>query len=471
VQSGFNGVHVPGSNTQTTPQQRNLRGSDQFHIWFGAAIAISEIWGGGLPSLTAVGLAAGLLAILFGRLIGNGLMAGMAAMGATTGLPTMLLIRPAFGIRGSYLPALFNVLQLLGWTGWMLFVGFLYLDSLAGILGLPVSADVPAMKFVWITLLGALCILWAAGGQRFWQLAQRGSAVLLFLLSISMTWIVISSYGIPRFSMLGVTPLSLLAASDIVIAMSISWLPLVADYSRFSVRVRSSAMGTFWGYFIGGSWMYAVGLLVATSQGITSFGEITPDQLVIQTMGAAGLTWAIIAIVLVLLSTVTTTFLDIYSCVVSTQSLLPQIPDRLGNLLTGLAGILIACFLNVFAFEGFLLAIGAIFLPIFSIVLCRHYFGGLERIDTAEVTRRSGTYWYLAGFNMAALLAWLFGFLVYDWARGFASVTYFLGLAGVVLKAEPLACGASLPCLLASVAAYLILSRMLPGTSAARTAS
>ena len=460
---------MQGSNEQPVEQRRSLRGSDQFYIWFGAAIAISEIWGGGLPSLTGLGLAAGLLAILFGRSIGNGLMAGMAAMGARSGLPTMLLTRPVFGIRGSYLPAVFNILQLLGWTGWMLFVGFLYIDSLAGMLGMPVSESTPAMKYVWITLLGALCILWAAGGQRFWQVAQRGSAILLFLLSIGMSWIVISSTGIPQFSMQGVSALNLLAAADIVIAMSISWLPLVADYSRFSTNTRSSAQGTFWGYFIGGSWMYAVGLLVVCSQGLQGQPGVYPDQMVISTLGEAGTGWAILAILLVLLSTVTTTFLDIYSSVVSTQSLLPQLPDKLGNVLTGIAGILIACFLNVFAFEGFLLAIGAIFLPIFSIVLCRYYLTRHLEIDREDISRRNGAYWYHSGFNVAALLAWLAGFLIYDWARGFSSISYFLNMLGVSLTTEPFACGASLPCMLASVAAYLILSRLIPASLHPRT--
>ena len=450
--------------------RRQLHGSDLFFIWFGAAIAISEIWGGGLPSLTEVGLAAGLLAILLGRTIGNGLMAAMAAIGARTGLSTMTLTRPAFGIRGSFLPAACNVLQLLGWTGWMLFVGFLYLDSLAGILGFPVSESSPVMKYLWIILLGGLCILWAAGGQKFWQRAQRGSAILLFLLSIGMSWIVFSSNSLPQFSLQGVTPLGLLAASDIVIAMSISWLPLVADYSRFSNNSRSAAAGTFWGYFIGGTWMYAVGLLVATAQGINSFGDVTPDQMVIRTMGEAGLGWAILAIMLVLLSTVTTTFLDIYSCVVSSQSLWPGIRERSGNIVTGVLGILIACFLNVFSFEGFLLAIGAIFLPIFGVVLAEYYLRGGGRIDVAAIDRRHGPYWYSAGFNVAALLAWLTGFLVYDWARGFASINYFLGLAGTSLNMPAFACGASLPCLLASVAAYLLLARLFPKQGATATA-
>ncbi len=443
---------------------RRLRPADLFFIWFGAAIAISEIWGGGLPSLAGVGLAAGLVAILLGRVIGNGLMGAMAAIGADSGLPTMILTRPAFGIRGSYLPAAFNVLQLLGWTGWMLFVGYLYMDKLAEYTGLPVSSELPLMKAVWIILLGGLCMLWAAGGQRFWQLVQRSSAILLFLLSLAMTWIVLRSNALPALDF-SAGPLQMLAAADVVVAMSISWLPLVADYSRFSNSPRQSARATFWGYFVGGSWMYAVGLLVATSQGITAFGDVTPDQMVIQTMGQAGTAWALAAIVLVLISTVTTTFLDIYSCVVSSQSLLPGIREREGNIIVGILGILIALFLDTAIFEPFLLAIGAIFLPIFVIVLLWHYLPTGRGFQVEQIDRRGGSYWYSGGFSLAALLAWLTGFLVYDWARGFSSIAYFASLAGVTIESPPFACGSSLPCILASAAAYLLLTRIIPAQS------
>ncbi|MCB1185581.1 cytosine permease [bacterium] len=444
--------------------ERSLKASDLFFIWFGAAIAISEIWGGGLPSLAGVGLAAGLVAILIGRVIGNGLMGAMAAIGARSGLPTMVLTRPAFGIRGSILPAAFNVIQLLGWTGWMLFVGFLYMDKLAEFTGLPTSADLPAMKYVWIILLGALCMLWAAGGQKFWRTVQSISAVLLFVLTLAMTWIVLRSNAAPTLDFSGAGPLQMLAAADVVVAMSISWLPLVADYSRFSNSPRASAAGTFWGYFVGGTWMYAVGLLVASSHGITSFDSITPDGLVIETMGSAGLGWALAAIVLVLISTVTTTFLDIYSCVVSSQSLVPSIRDRTGNIVTGVLGILIALFLDTAIFEPFLLAIGAIFLPIFVIVLLWHYLPRTAQFDPAEIDNRRGPYWYMSGFNLPALLAWIVGFVVYDWARGFGSISYFAELLGITIEGNELAIGSSLPCILATAAAYILLVKLMPAS-------
>ena len=438
-------------------RERNLSTWDLTLIWFGAAIAITEVWAGGLPQLTGLGLGLGLVAIVIGRIIGNGLMGLMAKAGTATGLPTMVLTRPAFGVRGSYLPAAFNILQLLGWTGWMLFVGFLYMDQLAGYLQWPQAADTPGMKYVWVITLGVLCTLWAYGGSRFWKVAQRVSAVLLFALTVALTVFVLRIEGIGNllagngggFNLGG-----LFGGADLVIAMSVSWLPLVADYSRYGRKSGSGSKGTFWGYFIGGTWMYAVGLLVALATGTDD-----PSAMVIEVMGTQGLGWAVAAVVLVLISTVTTTFLDIFSTVVSTQNLWPKFPQKFGNLLIGAAGIVIALFLDVFAYEGFLVAIGAIFLPAFTVVLYDFYYVAQQRVMTSQVDTPGGAYWYRGGFNWRALVAWLTGFLVYDWAQGWASLGFFANLLKVELGGGGFAWGASLPCIIATALAYWILVR------------
>jgi putative hydroxymethylpyrimidine transporter CytX len=437
----------------TAPKERTLTTFDLAQLWFGAAISIAEIWAGGLKPLTALGLGLGLLAIVCGRIVGNGLMAAMARIGADTGLPTLVLTRPTFGVRGSYIPAFLNVLQLIGWTGWMLFVGYLYLDIVATMLGLPGGGAAPAMRYAWIILLGALCTYWAYRGHRFWQSVQRVSSVLLLALTLAMTAVVLLKYDVRAlWSQSSGTPLGALSAADLVIAMSVSWLPLVADYSRYATKGRAGANGTFWGYFIGGVWMYAVGLLVAMAAATDK-----PDEMVLSVMGGQGWAWAIAAVVLVLLSTVTTAFLDIYSTVVSAQNLFLRLPARIGNVIVGVLGTLIALTLDVFGFQPFLNAIGAVFLPAFTIVLADHYIVRKRRLQTTRLAERGGPYWYAAGFNWRAILAWAVGFTVYDWAQGFGSVGYFAKLGGWHIATTPWASGASLPCIAAAGACYLLL--------------
>jgi purine-cytosine permease-like protein len=188
--------------------------------------------------------------------------------------------------------------------------------------------------------------------------------------------------------------------------------------------------------------------------------------MVVEVMGKAGMDWAVFAIVLVLLSTITTTFLDIFSAVVSTQNLWPGLPDKVGNLAAGVLGTLIALFLDVFAYEPFLLAIGAIFLPAFTIVLADYYWIKSRRLQLSQVDVRGGAYWYTGGFNLRAVVAWLAGFLAYDWASGWSSIGFFYGklaqLRGMeaALAAEPFSWGQSIPCIIVSALSYWLLTRV-----------
>jgi putative hydroxymethylpyrimidine transporter CytX len=433
--------------TPIPDSRRTLSGFDLAAIWFGAAIVISECWAGGLPPLAGLGFAAGLLAILIGRLIGNGLMSAMAGIGGETGLPTMVLTRPAFGVRGSALPAFFNVAQLIGWTAWMYFVAFKYLDVLAVEIGLPTAAEAPVMTGVWIGALALLCTVASFAGADAWHRVLKILAGAMVVLTVWMTVLIFRKYSVGE--VLAKAPTggtSLLAGTDLVVAMSVSWLPLVADYSRFAKSRRGATAGTFLGYFLGGTWMYAVGLLVAVAVVTDS-----PDQIVVKTMSEAGLIPVLLGILLVLVSTVTTTFLDVYSAAVSARTLLPRLPEKFTVIAVGIGSAALAVFLDVFSFEPFLLAIGAIFLPIFTIVLTHHYLLSGRKVLVAEIDRRGGAYWFTGGVSLTAVLAFVGGFSVFDLASGFKSLSF----AGLVAPRDGWATGASLPCIAATAILYL----------------
>jgi NCS1 family nucleobase:cation symporter-1 len=183
--------------------------------------------------------------------------------------------------------------------------------------------------------------------------------------------------------------------------------------------------------------------------------------MVIETLGEAGAAWAVMGIALVLLSTVTSTFLDIYSTVVSAQNLVPRLPLRPAVAVTGLGGALVATQLDVFSYEPFLLAIGAVFLPIFTVVLTDHLAAG--GVEVAQVDARGGSYWYRGGVHVAALVAWLAGFLTYDALGGFRSLGAFVpGLSSAlapVARAVDCGLGSSLPCIVVTGLVYRFLAR------------
>lgn len=94
-------------------QKRNLSGMDFFLLWMGAAIAISEVWAGGM--LAPLGFIGGLGAIILGHIIGNTPLALGGVLGSDLGVPAMVSVRVAFGKWGSYLASILNIIQLVGW--------------------------------------------------------------------------------------------------------------------------------------------------------------------------------------------------------------------------------------------------------------------------------------------------------------------------------------------------------------------
>ncbi len=332
--------------------ERNLRERDFFLLWAGAAISLSEIWAGGL--LVSFGLVAGLFIILLGHLIGNTPMALGGLIGSRHGVPAIVGTRGALGNRGSALPAILNIVQLVGWTAVMLWIGG---QTAAGLAGGAENAR------GWIVALGVLTTLWALAGNRFWRVLQKIGVVLLLLLSVAMTVLALRTYGWRELLAAPAAPsMPFMLGLDLVIAMPISWMPLVSDYTRYAAVPGRGIRGTWWGYLLVSSWMFAVGLVASMAT-----GSGAPETMVLQLMGEHRL--LLPAVLIVLLSTLTTTFLDIYSNAVSAQSLFPKVGTRSLVLLGGIAGTLIALFFDATKYEGFLLLIGSAFCPLFGVVL------------------------------------------------------------------------------------------------------
>jgi NCS1 family nucleobase:cation symporter-1 len=383
----------------TTAKERNLTGIDFFILWAGAAVSLAEIWAGSL--IIPLGLGLGLWSILLGHLIGNTPLALGGLIGSRWGIPTMVSVRPSFGIRGSYWAAFLNIIQLIGWTAVMLIVCGQAADAISRFYGF-------SNLTLWILLSGGVTTLWALMGHRIWKWLQRISVVALLVLCAAMTYLVFDQYGwrtlsqVPRKN-----DLPFMVGMDLVIAMPISWLPLVSDYSRFATNSTSSFWGTWIGYFIVSSWMYLLGLAASLA---TQSGD--PSGVVMNLMVKYG--WAIPALIIVLMSTFTTTFLDIYSTAISGLNILPKLGEKMGVLIGGILGTLTALiFPSILDYEHFLLFIGAMFCPLFGVVLVDYFLSRRSTLIVEDLYREEGRYWYCRGVNLLAILAWTVGFAVY----------------------------------------------------------
>jgi putative hydroxymethylpyrimidine transporter CytX len=421
-----------------TKEERNLGGWDFFLLWAGAAISLAEIWAGSL--IVPLGLGLGLWAILLGHLVGNTPFALGGLIGSRWGIPTMVSVRPSFGIRGSYFAAALNVIQLIGWTAVMLIVCGLAADAISKFYGF-------SNLHLWIILSGVITTLWALVGYRIWKWLQRVSVMALLILCLAMTYVVFQQYG---WGMLSQIPrkrdFPFMVGMDLIIAMPISWLPLVSDYSRFAKDSKSSFWGTWISYFIVSSWMYLLGLMASLA---TQSSD--PSGVVMNLMLKFG--WAIPALIIVLFSTFTTTFLDIYSTAISGLNIFPKLGERTGILIGGILGIILAIlFPTLLDYEHFLLFIGAMFCPLFGIVLVDYFFLRRGNINIKDLYQREGKYWFWKGTNPLAILAWAIGFAIY---LGFSPMLMEKVL--LIKVAFPWPLGSSLPSMISAGLVYWVL--------------
>jgi putative hydroxymethylpyrimidine transporter CytX len=344
-------------------------------LWLGAAISISEIFTGGM--LAPLGLARGLIAILAGHLIGAGFLAYAGYISFVRRANAMASVAESFGTGGGRIIACCNVVQLLGWTIVMVVQA-----------GSALTGMIPAVPFSLSALILALLVLiWALMfGSPVGQGIHNGIVVLLALLCVVLF---AEASGLRGQAGTGAGTLengmSLMLALELSIAMPVSWLPLVGDYSCRADDSVAAALMPFAGYFAGSVLMYTLGLFIALQGGGDIFTFI------------AGSCFRLASCVVVLLSTLTTAFLDLYSAVVSLGELTGGGKGGTGSAgtkprwnrgrlpLVG-AGLFILILSALFPVEqygdfltAFLTLIGMVFVPVYALFFIDFLFRRREK--------------------------------------------------------------------------------------------
>jgi putative hydroxymethylpyrimidine transporter CytX len=254
-------------------------------------------------------------------------------------------VRISFGRHGSLVFSISNIAQLTGWTAIMVFSGSVAAQYL-----------MPQLeRGLWCVVIGALIVVWSALGLRKMAKFQAIASGLLFVLTLLMCRVVFGDPGAQVPSPPS-DPLSFGAAVELAAAMPLSWLPVVGDYTRRARKPLAGATSTTLAYTLGSCWMFVIGLgaaLFAASADITAI------------LAATGLGAGISTVVL---STVTTAFLDAESAGVSAQSIFPRANARLLGIGVAITGVVLAMFVPVAHFEGFLYLIGSVFAPMAAIL-------------------------------------------------------------------------------------------------------
>ena len=398
---------VPGDRrsevgrTLAEPVPQALSLVDQFGLWgnlgvsllgFTGAIFVLQPGGAGTPELS---LAAALTAILVGTLLGTLVLALSGVPGTQTGAPAMVLLRGLFGARVSYLPTVLNIVQLFGWSIFELVTIATAAHTVA-----------PALpKWGYVLIAGAvtgLLTIRPLGAIRVLRKYAAG-AVLVVMVYL---FVQLLRHPLPPFT--HGTWSGYWAATDTVVAVAISFVPLAADYTRHSRSTRDTVAGSLVGYSVTQVLCYVIGLLALVTVAHGNASDIFGAFIALP-LGSLG--FAILAA-----RELDQSFADVYSTAVSVQNLRPLWDRRVLAGLIAAATTAGALWLNIADYENFLTLLGSVFVPM-SAVLIADYFA-------VPRSAARGRHWDLSA---SARSRWL---MLLPWAAGF--VTYQLINPGYV---------------------------------------
>jgi nucleobase:cation symporter-1, NCS1 family len=368
-----NSPSVSGANQALLPVSNNERvfsGPQHASLWFslGVGLLVMQI---GAYLVPAVGTRDAAVAIVLGSLIGAGLLAWTAKLGCDTGLTSAGLMHATYGSAFAKLPVALNIVQLIGWTTFELVI---MRDGTAAISKQSFGLDLSGFGGIVITtaIWGAvLCALISA--SMLTTVRKFISRFALPLVIASLLWLtwqfgsLIAAKGFDAFwSNPGKGGMGLFSAMDLVIAMPVSWLPLIADYSRHGKSGKSAMSGTWLGYALANIWCYALGVMIVTAA--------TPGtDLVTALLLAQG---GLIALGFILFDEIDNAYGDVYSGAVSSHSLFASWSIRQWGLLIAVGCTVLALVLPMHSLEPFLLMLSSVFVPLYGVILGRLSLGG-----------------------------------------------------------------------------------------------
>ena len=341
-------------------------------IWFGAGVSLAEILTG--TYFAPLGFRQGLLAILLGHVIGCGMLYLAGLIGGRTEKGAMETSAMSFGRKGCVFFASLNVLQLVGWTAIMIYDGALAANGV-----LTVGA------WLWSLIIGALIVVWILIGLQNLGKLNMIAMTALFILTVVLSIVIFRG---EHQAFASDESMSFGAAVELSVAMPLSWLPLISDYTRSAQKPRAATAVSAVVYGFVSCWMYAIGMGAAIFA-----GEYDIAQIILKSgLGMAGL-------LIIVLSTVTTTFMDAFSAGVSSESIFLKLNGKWVAVGAAAIATIGAILFPMDDITDFLYLIGSVFAPMIAIQIADFF---LLRLDRSAET-----------VNVRNLVIWAIGFALY----------------------------------------------------------
>ena len=356
-------------------------------IWFGVAISVSEIQAG-IQIASASSIGSVWVPLILGHIIGGILLFSVGLIGARLRVNAMESIKSTFGNYGSKFFAILNVLQLIAW------VAVLNAQGAMALMGLNLEIAFPIICMI----LAVLVALWVYIGLKR---SSKVTTIIMMVLTILLIVLSVKLFTVKSYQPLPAANASALTfwnIFEISIAMPVSWLPVISDYTKDVKKpVKATAVSAI-AYTIASLWMYFIGIE------IVGIGTLDISQAIL----IAGL--GIHGVLILVLSTVTTNFLATNSAGESSKAIFNRLDPKIAGVIVSFLSALLAISGIMDHYISFLYLITSVFAPMAAVLIVSFYCGN-------EHNERKDFCWNI--------FAWFVGFIIYQVSVGLDSV--FLG--------------------------------------------
>src|ERR687893_1117397 len=379
VRTGAPAGDAPLTLTEAPAPVLGLR--DAFGLWANLGVSLLLPVAAVFVVLPGRPLSTTLGAIVVGAVVGATLLGLGAAAGARERVPTMVLLRGLLGRHATALPTAINLVQCVGWATFEIVI---IAEAASRVLGAP--------RWPFVLAAGVLATAMALRPLGVARVRPR-YAVGAALAAVVYLFVEVLAEPLPPLADGAAT--SFWTAADIVIALPVSWFPLVADYTRHVRSGRAAFAGASLGYGLATVAMFTLGVLALAAYGSSGLDVI--DALLAVPLGGV----AVLVLVAVELDEA---FANVYSTAVSAQNIVGRADRRLLAVGVGTVATLLALTFDISAYEPFLFLIGAVFVPLVGVFAVAYWSTPRGAWDTSDT----------APARLLLLLPWLAGFLAYQ---------------------------------------------------------
>ncbi|UQS82920.1 cytosine permease [Bombilactobacillus folatiphilus] len=407
---------------------------DLFATWIGANANNGTWYVGGV--IAACGFVTSSTLLVIVGLLSYVFLALVSISGYETGLNTMSLMRGSFGVKGSIVPSLINIVQFVGWAAVNTYIAAVSVSLvLREVFGW--SAKNQTMDriglFAGIIIMSILHLISISLGEKSVKWIERIGIVLVTIFVLWESVIVLKM--VPLHQIMTWQPpkhLHLPAgmAVDTLAAFNLAWVTAAADFSRFAKKKSGATIWSFIGANLGLIWFALMGIIatIATAITLQKFDPNNSDPSTI----AAKLGLGALALIVIMLTSTTANAVNLMAAGSAATNIFKKLKLKPALWIVTLIATLVtfipayvATFLETF--ELFLDGVGMFLGPEIAIFLIDYFVLKKRNYQIDAFDQPQGPYWYVHGFNLVAITSWALGVVLYFLLRQLPVINQTLG--------------------------------------------